>query len=488
MKKLVLTWLACVIAFSLQAQEPYPELGAKLDEYFTALAGEKVEVQSQECDFLISSCQDSLVRQYVALKIYNHYLASKIMGDEGVAVHIADKWFLSGKIPMHSDEDLLNAKVYAEFNRASLVGQPAPPVTLFAPDGSPVDLPSRDGYSVLYFYDTGCSTCKVETERLSGFIQGAEFPDAKVYAIYIGEDAALWEAYRGKLPGAIHLWDPEISSDWQRKYGVLQTPRMFLVSPSGTIVGRGLDTPALRMLLGREYATGNYVYGEEKQMEQYRQLFSTYGDSLTVSHVMDVADALAARTMGEGDTESFKQIAGDMLYYLSSQKSEVYRDACTPFVDKYINLPEVWTSEADKAQVVSLGKMLSELTGRTPVGGPLPNLDVQAVRRRKPCLFQRGFKEGVFNLSAFKGKPGYVVFYSQGCSSCKETLEAVERIVSSNRRARVLLVDMDALFSDYPDQAKDLLDNFDLSAMPMVVEVDKKGIVRHRYVDLTKIH
>lgn len=64
----------------------------------------------------------------------------------------------------------------------------------------------------------------------------------------------------------------------------------------------------------------------------------------------------------------------------------------------------------------------------------------------------------------------------------------MERIVKENRKARVLLVDMDALLSDYPKAAGELLDSFDLSAMPLVVEVDKKGIVRHRYVDLTKIH
>ena len=29
-------------------------------------------------------------RQYVALKIYDHYLQSRIMGDDGVAVHLAD--------------------------------------------------------------------------------------------------------------------------------------------------------------------------------------------------------------------------------------------------------------------------------------------------------------------------------------------------------------------------------------------------------------
>ena len=58
MKKLILCWLSTLICWGVLAQEPYPELGAKLEEYFTSLAGEPAAVQNKECDFLISSCQD----------------------------------------------------------------------------------------------------------------------------------------------------------------------------------------------------------------------------------------------------------------------------------------------------------------------------------------------------------------------------------------------------------------------------------------------
>ena len=66
-------------------------------------------------------------------------------------------------------------------------------------------------------------------------------------------------------------------------------------------------------------------------------------------------------------------------------------------------------------------------------------------------------------------------------------LSAVERVVAENRRARVLLVDMDGLMTDAPEQGRLLLDTFDLSALPMVVELDKKGVVQHKYVDLTAV-
>ena len=482
MRKLLTGIGVLLVCLTAAAQQPYPELGAKLDQYFTALAGEPADVQNRECDFLIESCEDSLVRQYVALKVYDHYLQSKIMGDDAVAVHVVQKWFLSGAVKMKSDEDYFNARIYAEFNKASLIGMQAPELVMTTAGNSLLNIPIKGGnYSVLFFYDAGCSTCKLETPRLLRLAQEGNYP-VTVYAIYVGQSREAWDEWQEGKEVFTHLWDPGMESDWQRLYGVLQTPRMFLVSPSGKILGRGLDTPALEILLKRELSLEEYVYGEASQLERYGQLFASYGDSLKVEDVLSVADYLAQRSFGEGDVNAFKQIFGDLLYYLFSQRSEVFKDACIPFVQKYIDLPEIWTTEADKAQVTSLGEMLVTLTGRTPVGSQVPDLSVPGTLRRKGCLFRRSSKEGSFNLRELKGNPAYIVFYTGGCEACREILEKVDGIIKENRKARVLLVDMDALFSDAPAKANELLDTFDLSLMPFVLQLDKQGTVQHRYV------
>lgn len=483
MKKLILFFLSALLSLGALAQEPYPELGAKLEEYFTALAGEPASVQNKECDFLIASCRDSLVRQYVALKVYDHYLQSKIMGDDAVAVHVAQEWFLSGKVAMAEEMDLLNARVFVEFNKSSLIGMQAPALSTFAPDGSYVKVPG-EGYSVLFFYDTGCATCKVESARLKALVGEGKYP-VNVYAIYVGQDGASWKSYVADFKGVTHVWSPE-PADWQRLYGVLQTPRMFLVSPSGEILGRGLDTPALELLLAREFSSGPYVYGEASQMAALDQLFAAFGDSLKVSDVMDVADYMAARTFGEGDVNAYKQTIGDLLYYLFSQRTEVYRDASIPFIQKYIEQPEIWNTEADKAQVSSLGELMLSLSRRTPVGSAVPDLTVPGTLRRKPGLFCKGTKTKDFHLRKLKGKPSYLVFYTQSCQACQELLSAVDSLVENNRKVRILLIDMDALFRENPAKAEELLDTFDLSVLPFVLQLDRKGIVEHRYVQLLK--
>lgn len=482
MRRTLLLLAGLFSALFLRAQN-YEQLGAKLEEYVTALQGESAQMQNAECDFLIESSQDSLVRQYVALKLYDHYLQSKIMGDDAVAVHLAEKWFLSGAISMHSDADLLNAQVFVMFNKNSLIGMQAPAITLKDSTGRSVTIPGGEGYRVLYFYDTSCSTCKIETPRLRALMQEGLYP-ITVYAVNVGDVADAWAQYRGNLPGAVHLWDPEHESDWQLQYGVLQTPRLFLIGPSGEILGRGLDTPALRLLLEQQFSRKPYVYGEPENMEAIGQLVQAYSDSLSQSDILLLADYLAGRTLGEGDAASFKHVMGDLLYYLYSQRSEACREAIGPFVEKYILANDVWDALEDKAQVLSLANLLQDFSSRSPAGAPVPDFQVPGTLRRKGCLFVRATRTGTFSLRSLKGNPAYIVFYSPDCSSCKETLAAIDRLVKQNRKARVLLVDMDALFVDNPEMAAQLLDSFDLSTLPFVLELDKNGIVTRRYVQL----
>ena len=104
MKRVFILFISLLFALSLSAQQVdsarFSALGLKLNEYYEALKHESIDVQIQECDFLIESSTDSLIRQYVALDIYRHYMNSPVMGAENVAVHLFDKWFMTGKVKM----------------------------------------------------------------------------------------------------------------------------------------------------------------------------------------------------------------------------------------------------------------------------------------------------------------------------------------------------------------------------------------------------
>ena len=124
-----------------------------------------------------------------------------------------------------------------------------------------------------------------------------------------------------------------------------------------------------------------------------------------------------------------------------------------------------------------MAEMMKELLERTPVCSAVPDLKVPGTLLRKPCLFRKASKEGVFSLR----KADFLVVYTNGCGRCEETLAAARALADA--KAKVLLVNMDRLFAEDPEEARLLLDTFDLSGLPYVMQLGPGGVVQHRYLE-----
>lgn len=352
-----------------------------VDEYVAALEAEDLDTKVSECDFLVGTCTDSLLRQAVATKLYGHYVDSKLMGEEAVAIHLYDRWFADGTVAFPDEGMRFQAKLFAEFNRSSLLGLPAPVLEMRGPEEEPVTVPAPDGErrSVLYFYDTDCAKCKLEAILLRSWLEEQEAP-LDLYAVYVGSDRQAWLSYiaerlRIESPRVRvrHAWDPEVESDFQRLYGILQTPRLFLLDRTGIIIGRRLTVDALK-------------------------------------------------------------------------------------------------------QLVELGTMDEELTGRNPVGALLPSIRVEGILHR-PCGAARTCTR---DLSRLRGRPCYLVFHSESCERCKEELPLL--LPSLRRGSKAFLVNVDEILAERPELARQLFDAFDLSLLPHILSVDAHGRITGRYL------
>lgn len=224
----------------------YRGLDSLLTQFYSALELEDVDVKGREMDNLISMCKDSLARQHVALQIFDHYRYSRVMGEEAVAIHVFDEWIASGRIQTRSDFEMMDDELFVNFNRSSLLGMEAARISLFKPCGGRKEIPSEGRVSILFFYDTSCAKCRLETQVLPQVVKDIDFP-VDFHAVYVGTDRKSWNVFRKNFKlrnpniRLVHLWDPEIESGYQKLYGVTGTPKMFVVEPTGTIIGRRLE-------------------------------------------------------------------------------------------------------------------------------------------------------------------------------------------------------------------------------------------------------
>lgn len=464
-------------------------LDTRLKEYFSAIEREGVEVQKGECDFLIETCSDSLMRQHVAQSVYEHYVSSPVMGAEAVAIHVFDKWFATGKVRMGNDTEMMSARIFAEFNRQSQVGEKAPELTMESLDGSLVSLfgpeDNAGRFRILYFYDSSCATCKVQTILLRHLLQDEDFP-VDLYAVYASDKKEDWQSYvdnqldiNVSKARVFHLWDPELDSDFQRKYGVIQTPRMFLIAPDGTILGRGLDAQALSQMLHSIFDEVELEYGSDEAIALYDGIFGQ--GAVSVQDVENIADHIASATLERGDTLMFRQMTGDLLYYLSLQTGEGFKEGMDRLIDGYIlSRGDVWKSSDDSLKVIGMAQMYDDLLARSTPGK-------QVVDMKLPARLHAGgkVKSGDYRLRKLRGEVNYIMFVTDGCHVCAAEKEAAAILSAADKKIKVLMVNVDDVLATDPALAGRMFDSFDLSSLPFVLKTDQKGRILQRYICLS---
>ncbi len=484
-------------------------LDSKVDEYLAALETQPTEVKCTEADFIIAACTDSTVLTHVANRVYRHYFSSKLMGDDAVAIHIFDTWFADKAVKMEGEDEFFAATFFAAVNRSSLIGMQAPQLQLQTPENEPFTLFGSGGstHSVLFFYDVGCPVCTAETAALQGVLE--KYPEKlTLYAVYVGSDADKWSEYRNGRFGdgeTVHLWDPEMTSGLAFDYGVIGTPRLFLVSPDGIILGRSLDSAALETLLDTVLSAGTLEYGSQESMDMFDKTFEV---SEGCANVSEVAAQMEDMLLPRGDTLLFKQLTGDLLYFLTSRKEGRFKCASEAFIDKFIlSRPDIWNTPDDSLQVVSLAVFVKELLNLCPLGERLPALKVPVeVLSRKgkkttatsieTAVAQGndaddGIKSKTTTLRLGKQRNCAIMFYSDGCGLCAEDLRLAREILRTKSPvphtetvpSKIILIDMDEIWLDGGDLPDRLMAGFDLSALPFIICLDEQGRTAYKYAD-----
>ena len=229
-------------------------LVSQTDEYLEAIGRLPIPRACAELDFMLGSVQSDSIRNMVATRAYRFFRASKVMGSENVSVYIYDKWFATFKAVFPDIDELDDAEFYAFVNRQSLIGCKAPELTVNTLDGEEITLPSKGRISIIYFYSTECPKCLYTSLKLKEYLNSHSV-DLDLFTVYTGSELQRAQEYTVRELNVSNTCKTMVyhtdggDTDYPVKYGVVQTPRLFLVLGDGTVVGRNLDVDALSALL-----------------------------------------------------------------------------------------------------------------------------------------------------------------------------------------------------------------------------------------------
>ena len=227
-------------------------------------------------------------------------------------------------------------------------------------------------------------------------------------------------------------------------------------------------------------------YGSDASLDFYdRLLATTSGNELTISEIQDVADHIAEASLAKGDTVMFRQMTGDLLYYLAPKTGNAYKEASAHVARKHIlNRPDIWKTPDDSMKVVGFALMIDDLLSRAEPGSIIPDMILPG-----ELLESAKSRKGEWNLRRLRKDRNVIIFHTEGCHVCEAEIAAARGLLSDRKTARrvnVLLVNVDEIISSSSEKASALFDSFDLSTLPFIIETDRKGTVLRRYISLAR--
>lgn len=358
--------------------------------------------------------QGKEVQSTLAGMAFDYFNSTPVMGVEAVSVDVAKKYFLSGDLPWKGGESPISLEAFISFNELSQVGCQAQDLLMESITGEWISLRSlTSGNKVLYFYSSGCSSCAKETAKLAQIAAGYEGDPIYFVTVFGDSDRTAWETYvaenfapvENSKVTFIHLWDPEMKTGFQKKYGVVTTPMMYLIDSQNIIVGRRLNGDVLAKMLN--------ILHEDKA--DYKQLFDRVFSALAPVEEADAAavvDAMASKT--EADSTLFRESMFELYQYLRFSDTLSFQAGAIYLAENYIVArPSYWAPEF----VSSVADQLARLR-RNPIDAPAKNLVLQDKRGRNRNLLTNNEKY-YYNI---------IVFHLVNCEDCEKMIKQLKNL------------------------------------------------------------
>ena len=224
----------------------------KLNHYFNNILEQRPDSIIARVDWVIEQTRGSEDNyQYTVRYLLNHYQKSNIMGMDKVFVHIAEKYYLSGKADWVDSSTLEKIQDRVRRIKPNLIGKKAPGLEMVARNDKHLNLHNLNSqYTILYFWEPSCSHCKKVTPEIYKLYQQYNRDQLQVFAVYTQGDKKEWTQYINKNGfDWINVYDPNYTSNFRQKYDVYSTPTIYLLDKDKTIVAKRISHESLKKML-----------------------------------------------------------------------------------------------------------------------------------------------------------------------------------------------------------------------------------------------
>ncbi|MEO1263035.1 MAG: redoxin domain-containing protein [Bacteroidota bacterium] len=198
--------------------------------------------------------------KYYLIHFLNEYAKSKLVGMDAVYVHLANKYYKTGRAPWTDEEQLDKILENAKKLEPLLIGKVAPNIQMEFQDGSPIQLHDfKSRLTVLFFWDPECGHCKKSMPEMVDFAKQYKEKGVSVFAVCtrlitrddegkfsMEEVNKCWTFIEEKEMDV--FWnsvDPYHRSRYKTIYDIRSTPQVYVLDEDKTILSKRIGADQL---------------------------------------------------------------------------------------------------------------------------------------------------------------------------------------------------------------------------------------------------
>lgn len=253
-----------------------PLLFPKIEYYLNKLTVQMPDSINKSVDYILEKTSSAPeTYKYYLVHFLNTYAKSKVVGMDGVYVHIAEKYYATGKAPWTEDEQLKKITDNAKTLKPILIGKVAPDIKMYELDiegtiaaenaeneyqrwksKREVNLHEIDApYTVLFVWDPDCGHCKKSMPQMLEFYDNFKDRGVEVFAVctkIYDEMPACAKTIKEKgMIKWLNVVDPFIKSKYKQIYDIRSTPQIFILNDKKEIISKKIGAEQLADVMER---------------------------------------------------------------------------------------------------------------------------------------------------------------------------------------------------------------------------------------------